>query len=86
VGREGTGVGREKLKVDRMTAMMRGVREGSRTVMKVSFSSVIFVDGKELKVMMVEMEVGGMVAVAKAKVSFVKMSGSVEWRGVLNWT
>ena len=41
---------------------------------------------KELKVMMVEMEVGGMVAVAKAEVSFVKMSGAVEWRGVLNWT
>jgi len=85
VGMEVTGVGREKLKVDRTTAMMRGVREVSRTVMNASFSSMIFVDGNELKVMVVEMEFGGMEAVARAEVSVEKMSGLVDWREVLNW-
>ena len=83
---EVTGVGREKLKVDRTTAMMRGVREVSRTVMNASFSSMIFVDGNELKVMVVEMEFGGMEAVARAEVSVEKMFVLVDRRGVLNWT
>lgn len=85
MGREGTGVGREKPKVERMTAMMREVRDGSRIVMNASFSSMVFVDGSELKVMVVEMEFGGMEAFARADVSVVKRSGLVDWREVLNW-
>jgi hypothetical protein len=86
VGRDGTRVGREKPKVERMMAMMGGVREGSRIVMKASFSSMIFVDGNEPNVMMLEMECSGMEAVVRAEVSFVRMSGLVDWREVLNWT
>ena len=79
------GVGREKRKVERMMAMMREVREGSRTVMKASFSSVIFVEGNGQNVMVVEIESCGMEAVVRAEISVEMMSERVDWSGVLNW-
>ena len=63
------GVGREKRKVERMMAMMREVREGSRTVMKARFSSVIFVEGNGQNVMVVEIESCGMEAVVRAEMT-----------------
>jgi hypothetical protein len=53
------GVGRELSNVDRMIETMRGVREGSRMVMKASFLSMILVEGNAQKWMVVEMEPGG---------------------------
>lgn len=79
------GVGREKRKVERMMAMMREVREGSRTVMNASFSSVIFVEGNGQNVMVVEIESCGMEAVVRAEISVEMMSERVDWSGVLNW-
>jgi len=79
------GVGREKRKVERMMAMMREVREGSRTVMKASFSSVIFVEGNGQNVMVVEIESCGMEAMVRAEMSVEMMSERVDWSGVLNW-
>lgn len=79
------GVGREKRKVERMMAMMREVREGSRTVMKASFSSVTFVEGNGQNVMVVEIESCGMEAVVRAEISVEMMSERVDWSGVLNW-
>ena len=79
------GVGREKRKVERMMAMMREVREGSRTVMKASFSSVTFVEGNGQNVMVVEIESCGMEAMVRAEMSVEMMSKRVDWSGVLNW-
>ena len=79
------GVGREKRKVERMMAMMREVREGSRTVMNASFSSVIFVEGNGQNVMVVEIESCGMEAMVRAEMSVEMMSERVDWSGVLNW-
>ena len=79
------GVGREKRKVERMMAMMREVREGSRTVMKASFSSVTFVEGNGQNVMVVEIEPCGMEAMVRAEMSVEMMSERVDWSGVLNW-
>lgn len=79
------GVGREKRKVERMMAMMREVREGSRTVMKASFSSVIFVEGNGQNVMVVEIESCGMEAMVRVEMSVEMMSKRVDWSGVLNW-
>ena len=79
------GVGREKRKVERMMATMREVREGSRTVMKASFSSVIFVEGNGQNVMVVEIESCGMEAMVRAEMSVEMMSKRVDWSGVLNW-
>jgi len=79
------GLGREKRKVERMMAMMREVREGSRTVMKASFSSVIFVEGNGQNVMVVEIESCGMEAMVRAEMSVEMMSKRVDWSGVLNW-
>ena len=79
------GVGREKRKVERMMAMMREVREGSRTVMNASFSSVIFVEGNGQNVMVLEIESCGMEAMVRAEMSVEMMSKRVDWSGVLNW-
>ncbi len=62
-----------------------GVREGSRIVMKARFLLMIFVEGNDRKVMVLEIECGGMDAVVRAKASVVKMSELVDSRGVLKW-
>ena len=85
VGRESMGVGRERSNVDRMIETMVGVRVGSRMVMKASFSSMILVEGNAQKWMVLEMESGGMEALARAEASVEKMLIFVDWRGVLNW-
>jgi len=79
------GVGRERSNVDRMIETMVGVRVGSRMVMKASFSSMILVEGNAQKWMVLEMESGGMEALARAEASVEKMLVFVDWRGGLNW-
>jgi len=80
------GVGRERSNVDRMIEMMVGVRVGSRMVMKASLLSMILVEGNAQKWMVVEMDSGGMEALARAEASVEKIFVLVAWRGVLNWT
>jgi hypothetical protein len=80
------GIGRESSNVDWMIETMGGVREGSRVVTKASFLSMILVEGNAQKLMVVEMESGGMEALVRAEVSVVKMFNWLDWRGVLNWT
>ncbi len=84
VGRESMEVRRKRSNVDRMIETMVGVRVGSRMVMKASFSSMILVEGNAQKWMVVEMESGGMEALARAEASVEKMLILVDWRGVLN--
>ena len=85
VGRESMGVGRERSNVDRMIETMVGERVGSRMLMKASFLSMILVEGNAQNWMVVEMELGGMDALVRAKASVEKMFILVDWRGVLNW-
>ena len=77
---------RERLNVDWMIETMRGVREGSRMVIKASFLAMILVKGNAQKWMVVEMESGGMEALVRAKANVEKMFIWLDWRGVLNWT
>jgi hypothetical protein len=50
-------------------------------VTKASFLLMILVEGNAQKVMVVEMESGGMEALVRAEVSVVKMFNWVDWRG-----
>ncbi len=79
------GVGRERLNVDQMIETVVGVMVVSRMVMKASFLSMILVEGNAQTWMVVEMESGGIEALARAKASVEKMFILVDWRGVLNW-
>ena len=46
---------------------------------------MILVEGNAQKWMVLEMESGGMEALARAEASVEKMLIFVDWRGVLNW-
>jgi hypothetical protein len=76
-------VGRESLNANRMTETMRWAREGSRMVMKDTFSSVILIEGKAQEERVDEMR--SCVMEALVRVSSTKISIGVDFSGVLNW-
>jgi len=71
-------VGREMSNAWRMIVTMRGARDGSRMVMKDSFSSVILIEGNAQEKRVEEMESCGMEALSRAVASSVRISIGVD--------